>query len=194
MPQNPVDFNSIFTNIYDFAHTSHGVDVHGAYLQLLSVADIIAIIGLSAAFILLVLIVYVSIRLEQLEHAGFHHREMADHITHEVHAEPEVKNPRWEGITILISSSNESDWRRAILDADIMLAELLKERGYPGDTLGDQLKMANPLQFITIDIAWEAHRMRNALAHLGEAFPLSERDARATIDQYRRVFEEFDYI
>jgi hypothetical protein len=119
---------------------------------------------------------------------------MADHITHEVHAEPEAKNPRWEGITILASSPNESDWRRAILDADIMLAELLTEKGYPGETLGDQLKMANPLQFTTIQIAWEAHRMRNALAHLGEAFPLTERDARATIEQYRRVFEEFDYI
>ena len=194
MPQNPVDFNSIFTNIYDFAHASRGVSVHGAYLELLSIADIIAIIGLTIAFILLVLVVYISIRLEQLEHAGFHHREMADHITHEVHAEPEAKNPRWEGISILASSANESDWRRAILDADIMLAELLKEKGYPGNTLGDQLKMANPLQFTTINIAWEAHRMRNALAHLGEAFPLTERDARATIDQYRRVFEEFDYI
>ncbi len=194
MPQNFIDFNSIFTNIYNFAHNGQGPTVHGAYLELLSVANIIAIIGLTIAFVMLVLIVYVSIRLEQLEHAGFHHREMAEHITHEVHVEPEAKNPRWEGISILASSNNESDWRRAILDADIMLAELLNERGYPGATLGDQLKMANPLQFTTIQIAWEAHRMRNALAHLGEAFPLSERDARATIDQYRRVFEEFDYI
>jgi len=194
MPQNSVDFNSIFTNIYNFAHSGQSVSFQGIYLQLLSIADIIAIIGLTIAFVMLVMIVYISIRLETLEHAGFHHREMADHITHEVHAEPEAKNPRWEGISILASSTNESDWRRAILDADIMLAEMLKERGYPGDTLGDQLKMANPLQFTTINSAWEAHRMRNALAHLGEAFPLSERDTRATIDQYRRVFEEFDYI
>jgi hypothetical protein len=75
-----------------------------------------------------------------------------------------------------------------------MLSALLKERGYVGESIGDQLKNANPLQFTTLDSAWEAHRMRNALAHLGEGFPLSERDARATIDQYKRVFEEFDYI
>ena len=194
MPQNAIDFNAFFTNIYNVAHNGQGLSAHSAYIELLSIADIIAIIGLAIAFVMLVLIVYVTIRLETLEHAGFHHREMAEHITHEVHAEPEAKNPRWEGVTLLVSSTNESDWRRAILEADIMLAELLKEKGYPGDTLGDQLKMANPLQFTTINSAWEAHRMRNALAHLGEAFPLSERDARATIEQYRKVFEEFDYI
>ena len=188
-----IDFNSIFTGIYNFAHGT-SFSVNSVYLELVSIAVVIAIIGLALAFGRLVLIVYITIRLEQMEHQGFHHLEMAEHITHAVHAEPEAKNPRWEGVSILAASPNESDWRRAILEADIMLADLLKERGYPGETLGDQLKMANPLQFTTINLAWEAHRMRNALAHLGEAFPLSERDARATIDQYRRVFEEFDYI
>ncbi len=75
-----------------------------------------------------------------------------------------------------------------------MLADLLAVRGYVGDTLGEMLRGANKQQFTTLDLAWEAHKMRNALAHLGEAFPLSERDTKATVDLYRRVFEEFDYI
>lgn len=189
---NP-DFYGFFKNVYDFAQTvPAGADQ--AYLTLVHIADIIVIVGLALSFIILVLVVYVSIRLEQLEHAGFHHREMAEHAHHEAHYAPEVKNKRWEGIVLLANSPNESDWRRAILDADIMLSEMLRDKGYVGETMGDQLKMANPLQFTTVDLAWEAHRMRNALAHLGEAFPLSERDARATIEQYRRVFAEFDYI
>jgi hypothetical protein len=189
---NP-DFYSFFKDVFHFAQSvPAGADA--AYMELVRIADIVVILGLGLALVLLVMNVYISIRLEQLEHAGFHHREMADHLHHPPEYQPEVKNKRWEGIALLASSPNESDWRRAILDADIMLSEMLRDKGYMGETIGDQLKMANPLQFTTVDIAWEAHRMRNALAHLGEAFPLSERDARATIDQYRRVFEEFDYI
>ena len=154
--------------------------------------QLVAIFGVVISVVLLVLTIHFHIRTLQVEHAGFHALEVARH-TQPTHTH-EPKNPRWEGVTVLASSESESDWRRAILEADILLAALLTERGYLGESVGEQLKNANPLQFTTLDIAWEAHRMRNALAHLGDAFPLSERDTRATIDQYRRVFEEFDYI
>lgn len=188
------DFYAFFKSVYTFAQSVPSA-ANDAYFKIVFIADTVVVIGLGLAFIMLILIVYVSIRLEQIEHQGFHHREMVERAHHETEYIPEKqKNPRWEGIVLLAHSPNESDWRRAILDADIMLSQMLRDKGYPGDTIGDQLKMANPLQFTTIDIAWEAHRMRNALAHLGEAFPLSERDTRATIEQYRRVFTEFDYI
>ncbi|MBY0294364.1 hypothetical protein K2Q08_03485 [Patescibacteria group bacterium] len=188
------DFYGFFKTAFTFAQ-SLPETASDLYLKLAFVASTVVAIGLGAALIMLILIVYVSIRLEAMEHHGFHLKEMAEHAHHEPEFIPEKqKNPRWDAILLLAHSDNESDWRRAILDADIMLAQMLSEKGYPGETLGEQLKMGNPLQFTTIDIAWEAHRMRNALAHLGEAFPLSERDAHTTIEQYRRVFEEFDYI
>lgn len=193
LPGDAIDFWGFFMRLAGFADTVPG-EVHSWTSNIPFIANTVAIVGLVLALILLILIVYVSINLEQLEHHGFHHLEMAEHVHHELHAQEAPKNPRWEGVSLLASSSSEGDWRRAILEADIMLADLLRERGYVGESIGEQLKMANPLQFTTLDMAWEAHRMRNALAHLGEAFPLSERDARATIEQYRRVFEEFDYI
>ena len=167
-----------------------GTAVSGSFMFFI---ETLATMGMVVAIVLLVCVLYVRIRLIQVEHHGFLEKEEEERLHRMEHAEAE-KNPRWELISSLAGSSNESDWRRAIIEADIMLQALLVERGIPGETLGDQLKNANPLQFTTLDIAWEAHRMRNAIAHLGEAFPLSERDMRATIDQYRRVFEEFDYI
>lgn len=164
-----------------------------AYDQVVFYVESAAVFSMTLSIVLLVLIVYVRIRTVQVEHYGYlmqAERERAHHA--EVTAES--VNPQWEAVTSLITSPNESDWRRAILEADIMLAVLLTERGYLGDTIGEQLKNANQLQFTTLDLAWEAHRTRNAIAHLGEGFPLSERDARATIDRYRRVFEEFGII
>lgn len=186
------NFQYAFAYLYLLAT---GVQINTADLsgRAFFIVQNIGIFGMVLSVVLVVLIVYVRIRLEQVEHHGFAELAEKEH-ERRVRHETAAKNPQWEIISALASSPNESDWRRAIVEADIMLARVLTERGYTGETLGEQLKNSNPLQFATLDLAWEAHRMRNAIAHLGEAFPLSERDVRATIDQYRRVFEEFNFI
>ena len=165
----------------------------GLSSEFLFFVESIATIGMVIAVLLLFLIIFIRVRFIQVERHGFLIREEEERAKHFADVQA-AKNPRWEMVTGLASSPNDSDWRRAIIEADIMLASLLTERGYAGGTLGDQLKSANPLQFTTLNLAWEAHKMRNAIAHLGDAFPLSERDVQTTVDQYRRVFEEFDYI
>lgn len=164
--------------------------IPGTFLFLI---ETIATIGMVLAVVLLVLLIIIRIKLINAEHHGFMVREEQERLKRH-HEQKAAKNPRWEMVAGLANSANESEWRRAILEADIILAALLSEQGIPGETVGEQLKNANPLQFTTLDLAWEAHKVRNAVAHLGEGFPLSERDVRATIDQYRRVFEEFNFI
>lgn len=187
-----INFQYIFLLIYE-ALTGVHLDAGSAYDQTIAIAGDIGIAGMVLSVVLLVIVVYVRIRLIQVEYEGFGMRERAERELFHTQA-PLAKNPRWVQVEALMDSPNESDWRRAILEADTILASLVASLGYPGDTLGEQLKNANPIQFTTINLAWEAHRMRNALAHLGEAFPLTAREARATIEQYARVFEEFDYI
>ena len=182
----------IFAYIYQ-ALTGITINTSALSGEFFFVVETVGVISMVISIVFVVLIVYVRIRLEQVEHHGFAELAEKEHALRERH-ETHAKNPGWEAVSALASSQSESDWRRAILEADIMLARVLTEHGYTGSTLGEQLKGANPLQFTTLDLAWEAHRMRNALAHLGEAFPINEHDVRATIDQYRRVFEEFDYI
>ena len=161
----------------------------------------IILIGMALTLLLIALVVWARIRLLVTEHEGFHEREKELHEQehghmHETHAPTEEapKNPQWERVWLLGNSTNESDWRRAILEADTMLGDLLVHLGYRGGGVGEQLRDANPLQFSTLDLAWKAHRVRNDIAHGAEGFHLSSRDANATIDYYRRVFEEFDYI
>jgi hypothetical protein len=154
----------------------------------------VMIFGMVLSLLLIVFAVYSLIRLQQVEHEGFHALE--EHA-HEPHHEAEVAshvNDRWREIVMLASGPSEGDWRRAILEADIMLFDVLRTQGYPGDTVGDQLKMANPIQMTTLDLAWKAHKMRNDVAHQGERLELTERDVKTTIDYYKRVFEEFGAI
>lgn len=101
---------------------------------------------------------------------------------------------RWNRIEEQAGSSNPESWRLAILEADIMLSELLDVHGYKGDTLSDKLKQVNKAGFNSIDAAWDAHRVRNRIAHDGSAHELSAREVRRVIGLYRRVFREFKYI
>jgi hypothetical protein len=109
-------------------------------------------------------------------------------------AEEKVKNPRWQLVVNHISSENPSDWRLAILESDIILADLFDSLGYQGDTVGDKLRSAEKAPFNTLSAAWEAHRIRNAIAHEGADFTLTEREARRIVGLYESVFREFDYI
>jgi hypothetical protein len=104
------------------------------------------------------------------------------------------ENEKWARIVAHVGSDNPSDWRLSILEADILLDELLDELGYIGDTIGDKLKKAVIGDFKTLNEAWEAHKIRNAIAHEGQDFVLSQRDAQRVIGLYEKVFREFDFI
>ncbi|MEN9614171.1 MAG: hypothetical protein RLZZ347_478 [Candidatus Parcubacteria bacterium] len=104
------------------------------------------------------------------------------------------KNAKWERVLDHINSNNQNDWKAAIIEADIMLDELLTILNYQGDSIGAKLKAVEPSDFDTLQSAWEAHKVRNQIAHEGSEFVLSERDAKRTIAFYKAVFEEFEFI
>ncbi|MES2213570.1 MAG: hypothetical protein V4473_01875 [Patescibacteria group bacterium] len=105
-----------------------------------------------------------------------------------------ITNPKWDRVLQHIESNNENDWRLAILESDIMLSDILDNLGLPGETMGEKLKAVEKSDFQTIDAAWEAHKIRNQIAHEGADFVLSQREARRVIELYRAIFEEFHTI
>ena len=105
-----------------------------------------------------------------------------------------ARNERWEKVLGLMNSSNSSDWRLAIMEADVMLEELLSKLGLHGDSLGEMLKSADSNTFSTLDEAWDAHKVRNQVAHAGTDFQLTDRETKRVIAQFEKVFKEFGLI
>ena len=97
-------------------------------------------------------------------------------------------------IESLANGTSASEWREAIIEADIMLDDVLARQGYVGDGVGEKLKAAEPENFRTLQDAWEAHKVRNQIAHEGSAFNLSESLMRRTIGRFESVFREFKAI
>ncbi len=109
-------------------------------------------------------------------------------------ADNKLLNEKWEKVQKNINSLNPSDWKLAIIEADVMLDDLLKASQYHGDSLGERLKSVEKSDFITIESAWEAHKIRNQIAHNGSGFDLTDREAKRVIALYESVFKEFQII
>jgi len=106
----------------------------------------------------------------------------------------EIKNERWEKIVSYVNSDSPAEWRMAVLDADVILDEIMKKSGYSGESLGERLKQVERSDFITINSAWEAHKIRNQIAHGGTDSLLTQRTAKRAVGLYKIVFEEFQFI
>ncbi len=100
---------------------------------------------------------------------------------------------QWQSVLRLATSNNPSDWKLAIIEADVILDMMTYMQGFPGETLGERLKNADVGYFKTLKYAKQAHHMRNQIAHEGD-LQLTPRDVNQTIRMYEAVFDEFKYI
>ena len=106
----------------------------------------------------------------------------------------DMPNKRWARIVKHLDSDNESDWRLSILEADLILEEMLDKMGYHGETIAEKLKSVEKSDFASIDEAWEGHKVRNLIAHEGGDFRITNREARRVASLYEKVFKEFHFI
>jgi hypothetical protein len=177
------------SDVNDFLQTASAPSAYDHFLHDWSVLVAAAVL---ISLLCIASIIYCVVRILQVRE---HEHERFRAAGETVRAKDVSKTQlRWARILEEIHSSDEQKWRLAILEADIMLNELLDVLGYRGDTMGDKMKQATRQNFNTIDFAWEAHRARNEVAHVGSIKQLSEREARRVIGLYEQVFREFRFI
>ncbi|MFA5942218.1 MAG: hypothetical protein WC798_00890 [Candidatus Paceibacterota bacterium] len=188
-PQANVEY--FFRFLYNLIYGSHASLDYATFSSFATQLWLwIVIVGYALSVIGLFFIVYVTMRLFELRA-----REEQHYRTLLLAPDAVGKaSPRWRHIESLVEGATASEWREAIIEADIMLDDLLTQQGYRGDGVGEKLKSVEPADFGALQDAWEAHKIRNQIAHEGSAFNLSETLARRTIAHYENVFREFGVI
>ena len=190
MEPQTFSLSSLFTNF--FSYFGPGGDT--AFTSLERIASHIwlwvIILSYLASFAGLVGIVWMLMRLFDLRR-----REEVYYTTLLIAPESaQGASPRWERIKELGSGASPSEWREAIIEADIMLDALLSRQGYSGEGVGEKLRQASRETFNTLHDAQEAHGVRNRIAHEGSLFDLSPTLVLRTIARYEAVFREFGVI
>ena len=119
-------------NIEYFFRIIYGLLPHAAgsdySLWLANAWSFVTAVAYGATVIFLAILVYSTMRLNQLKEE----EEPRFETIEEHEAESETEHARWKHIAALIESPSESDWRQAIIEADIMLEDVLGMHGYEG--------------------------------------------------------------
>lgn len=159
-----------------------------------SVFGILVGISIPVSVFFIIGIVYC---VEQIKHIRKKEELMYDTKVEPAYQEASGGDPalahRWENVIRHIESQNQNDWKQAILEADMILDDILTTMGYKGESIGEKLKRVVPGDFKSVQDAWEAHKVRNQIAHEPN-FNLTHYDALAAVNLYKKVFEEFYYI
>ncbi len=103
------------------------------------------------------------------------------------------RNVLWDSIREHLATESPTGWKLAVIEADKLLDDLTVKQGFFGGTLGERLKNADESLFRTLQDAWEAHKIRNRIAH-ETGYYLSRREAQRAIGMYENVFREFKVI
>lgn len=183
--------NGDFGNLYE---QFTGLNWNELMRTLIHIWDVYSVIAILFSLLFFMGFVYAKIRYSQLydiEQAAVRTDEAAWAARYGTALR---KNSRWNDVQMHLAENSPTSWRLAIIEADILLEETLNNAGYVGVTIGDKLKSANHASFTSIQDAWEAHKVRNQIAHEGGDFILTKKMAQETVMRYERVFREFGVV
>jgi len=190
MPAVGFDVFSIFSQIFSGSGAGDMVTFGGIFSFLSVLWTVIVVLSYIVSILFLTLYVYASVRKNfdtQMQTQSLRDEEKLYSQLYRGN----VKSNRLDSVLTHSESSNPNDWKLAIIEADIILDEILKQKGYAGNSLGERLKSIAPSQLESLQDAWEAHKVRNSIAHQGADFILTQRLAQETVTRYQRVFTEF---
>ena len=70
----------------------------------------------------------------------------------------------WQSIEKSVDQKSPVSYQMAVLSADKLLDQAMRDCKIPGETMGEMLKSARN-RFDNIDDVWFAHKLRNRIAH-----------------------------
>lgn len=101
----------------------------------------------------------------------------------------DIVKEKWVKILEKIKSGSEENIKLAVIETDGLIDDLLKEKGITGETMADRLKSISRDELKTLDKLWEAHKLRNKIAHQPH-FSLDYGEAKQAFKYYQTVLKE----
>lgn len=99
---------------------------------------------------------------------------------------------RWLTIEKQLSKTEPSSYHLAILNADKLLDQALKERGVRGETMGERMKTAQET-WSNANAVWYAHKLRNQIAHESDVH-INYDDARRALANFKQALKDIGAI
>lgn len=99
---------------------------------------------------------------------------------------------KWLAIEQQLKRDEPTSYQMTVLNADKLVDQALRERGYKGETMGERMKSAKD-KWSNRDNIWRAHKLRNEIAH--ESDPrVSYEDARVALGGFKQGLKDLGAI
>ena len=102
-------------------------------------------------------------------------------------------NKSWLKISGRLAKNDEASLRLALIEADNLFDDLLKQMRLPGESMADRLRYLDRSQISNIDETWRAHKLRNILVHDHE-YPITRTEIQGGVQAYERALRELEFI
>jgi hypothetical protein len=99
----------------------------------------------------------------------------------------------WKHIIMRVRTKDPTQLKLAIMEADLVMDEVLKESGYRQDTTDERYKELNTAVLSNADKIKEAHKVRNRCAQEPD-FAISYDDALEVLKVYKVAFQEYGLL
>ena len=99
----------------------------------------------------------------------------------------------WFRLERLMKSKDKNQLKLAIIEADKILDNILKEIGYEGDSLMERIEKLDPSLVPSVSDLKRAHRFRNKIVH-ESGFDFSINEAETILSIYEQAFRKLGLI
>lgn len=108
------------------------------------------------------------------------------------HIDVDHYRAKWLAIEHQLKREEVASYSLAVLNADKLLDQALKDKGLKGETMGDRLKTGKDL-FSERNNVWSAHKLRNKIAHDPDV-NVTYNAARYAIGDFKRALKDVGAI
>lgn len=99
----------------------------------------------------------------------------------------------WVLLRTKLDTASDNDAPMLVIEADAIADKALTYLRVPGETMGERMKFISTPDFKSADDLWEAHKMRNEIAHGGGRNFLYV-DALYAIEKYEKALKELGVV
>ncbi len=96
---------------------------------------------------------------------------------------------RWEEIENLLEETYQSSWKLAIIKADALIQNFLKQLGYQGEKFDELMESLKRRGYHHLEILEGAHQVCEEILN-NKDFSVSQEEAKNIIKVYRRFWDE----
>lgn len=100
---------------------------------------------------------------------------------------------RWKNVLGRLETTNEEEYKLAVIESDNMLDESLGRIGFAGETLADRLGKVTVTIVPNLPEVKEANRIRNNIVH-DPSYKLTLSEAKRIIEIYQATFQSLDLL